>query len=419
MALKDADIRSLRPRESAYKVGDELGLFLLVLPSGSLLWKMKYRFRGAERKLSLGRYPEVSLRAAREKRDEARRTIASGSDPAALQRAAEIEAAINAATTFRQVAEEYIERMEVEGKAETTITKARWLLRLLDRDIAHRPIAEITPHELLLMLRKVEARGHRETAHRLRAFAGRVFRYAIVTMRAKSNPAELLRGALAAPKVRHHAAILEPKEVGALLRAIDTFNGQLETCIALELAPHVFVRPGELRKAEWTEFDLEASVWKIPGEKMKMDRPHAVPLSRQSLALIRKLRALSNPGRYLFPSIRTRERPMSDGTLNAALRRLGYDRDDMTTHGFRAMASTLLNESGLWHPDAIERALAHQDNDRVRAAYHRGAHWEERVRMMQWWSDQLDTYRKGGQVVPIRRPGTDQLPEGSSAVGAA
>jgi len=403
MGLKDADIRSLLPRATAYKVADELGLFLLVLPSGSRSWRLKYRFHGAERKLSLGRYPEVSLKAAREKRDEARRTIAPGSDPVALRRAAEVEAALSAATTFRRVADEYIERMEVEGKAEPTIIKARWLLQLLDRDIAHRPIADITPHELLLMLRKVEARGHRETAHRLRAFAGRVFRYAIVTMRAQTNPAELLRGALATPKVRHHSAILEPKEVGGLLRAIDAFNGQLETCIALQLAPHVFVRPGELRKAEWAEFDLAAAVWKIPGEKMKMDRPHAVPLSRQSVALVRKLRALSNPGRFLFPSIRTGERPMSDGTLNAALRRLGYGHDEMTMHGFRAMASTLLNESGLWHPDAIERALAHQDGNRIRAAYHRGAHWEERVRMMQWWSDQLDAYRGSGEVVPIWR----------------
>lgn len=403
MALKDLEIRRLTAKQKPYKVADERGLFLLVQPSGAKLWKMKYRFHGYERKLGFGRYPEVSLSKARQRRDEARQMLADGLDPVTVKRQAEAEAKISAATTFKEVAEEYIVRMVTEGRTESTVTKARWFLKLLDRDIAHRPISQITPHELLIFLRKVEARGHRETATRLRSFTSRVFRYGIVTLRATTNPADVLRGALATPKVHHHAAIIEPAEVGALMRAIDGYSGQRETWIALRLAAHVFVRPGELRQAQWSEILFDAAVWRLPADKMKMGQPHAVPLSTQVMAMLRQLRSFGNSGDYLFPSIRSTKRPMSDGTLNAALRRIGYGNDEMTAHGFRAMASTLLNESGLWHPDAIERALAHKDGDRVRAAYHRGVHWEERVRMMQWWSDQLDRYREGGTVIPLAR----------------
>jgi integrase len=403
MALKDLEIRRLSARPKPYKVADALGLFLLVQPSGAKLWKMKYRFHGHERKLAFGRYPEVSLSKARERRDEAREMLAEGIDPVTAKRQAEAEAKVSQATTFKEVAEEFIERMEIEGKSKATLTKARWFVRLLDRDIAHRPISQITPHEMLTFLRKIEARGHRETAVRLRAFASRVFRYGIVTLRATTNPADVLRGSLATPKVRHHAAIVDPAEVGALMRAIEDYPGQRESWIALRMIAHVFARPGELRKAEWSEILFDAAVWRISAEKMKIKQPHAIPLSTQVLAMLRHLRSFGNPGPYLFPSIRSAKAPMSDGTLNAALRRIGYGKDEMTSHGFRAMASTLLNESGLWHPDAIERALAHKDSDRVRAAYHRGAHWDERVRMMQWWSDQLDIYRRGGEVISIAR----------------
>lgn len=403
MALKDLEIRRLMAKQKPYKVADERGLFLQVQPSGTKLWKMKYRFHGYERKLAFGRYPDVSLGKARERRDEARQMLADGLDPVTVKRQAEVEAKMSAATIFKEVADEYIERMIVEGRSDATITKARWFLKLLDRDIAHRPIAQVTPHELLLFLRKVEARGHRETAIRLRSFASRVFRYGIVTLRGSSNPADVLKGSLATPRVRHHAAIIEPTEVGALLRAIEDYPGQRETWLALKMAAHAFVRPGELRQAQWSEIMFDAAVWRIPAERMKMSQPHAVPLSTQVMAMLRQLRSFGNPGDYLFPSIRSAKRPMSDGTLNAALRRIGYGNDEMTAHGFRAMASTLLNESGLWHPDAIERALAHKDRDRVRAAYHRGAHWEERVRMMQWWSDQLDLYRQGGAVIQLTR----------------
>ncbi len=399
MAIKALEISRLQPRSTAYKVADDHGLYLQVQPSGARLWRLKFRFRGVEKKLALGKYPEVSLKEARVKRDEARRLLANGIDPAAAKRQAAIEASISAATTFKLVADEFIEKMEREGKKAATIKKARWFRDLVDHDIGHRPVSDVTPHELLNALRKVERKGHHETAQRLRAFVGRVFRYAIVTMRAKDNPADLLRGALTAPQVTHHAAILDPKLVGELLRSIEGYSGKPETMIALKIAPHVFVRPGELRQAEWQEFDLEGAVWRIPAEKMKMAQPHAVPLSTQVIELLRELRSLGNAGRYLFPAFHTTLRCMSENTLNSALRRLGYSGDEMTSHGFRAVASTLLNESGLWHPDAIERSLAHKDPDQVRAAYHRGAHWAERVRMMQWWSDYLDQLRDGAQIL--------------------
>jgi integrase len=323
MTLNIAEIRASQPRATPYKMADERGLFLLVQPSGARLWRLKYRFRGIEKKLALGRYPDISLKEARLKCDEARRMLSEGIDPAAVRKQAALEASLSAASTFATVAEEYIEKMEREEKAAATLKKARWFLKLLDRDIGHRPISEITPFELLTTLRKVEGKGHHESAQRARAFAGRIFRYAVVTARASSNPADLLRGALTAPKVTHHAALLEPTEVGALLRAIDGYTGRAETKIALQLAAHLFVRPGELRKAEWEELDLAGSVWRIPALKMKMAQLHAVPLSAQSLALLQQLRGFANPGIYLFPAFHTSARPMSENTLNAALRRLG------------------------------------------------------------------------------------------------
>ena len=402
MALAVLKIRAIRPWEKAYKVADEKGLYLLVKPSGAMLWRLKYRFHGVERKLAFGSYPEVSLKEARRRRDEARQQLDNGVDPSASKKQAALEASLNAAATFRALADELIEKMEREHKAPATIKKARWFMDLLDPDLGHLPIANITPQQLLAALKKIERRGHHETAQRLRAFAGRVFRYAAATVRAERNPADVLRGALTVPQVRHHSAIVDPKGVGELMRAIEGYDGRIETKLALKLAPHVFVRPGELRTAEWSEVDFDAAVWRIPAEKMKMRQVHAVPLSRQSLGIFKELRALGNAGSFIFPALHTTLRCMSENTLNTALRRMGYDQQEMTSHGFRSMASTLLNESGLWHPDAIERALAHGDNNRIRAAYHRGAHWDERVRMAQWWSDYLDQLRIGGAVIEGR-----------------
>ena len=399
--LTVVQIRALKPAERPYKVADVDGLYLLVQPSGALLWRFRYRCCGIERKLSLGSFPDVSLVQARRKRDEAKAELDDGIDPVEEKRQRRLKAELAAQTTFELVAEEYIQKMEREGRSPATIKKARWFLELL-AGIAKRPIASVTPHELLDVLKRVERRGHHETALRLRSFAGRVFRYGFATLRTERNPADILRGALTVPRVKHHAAIVEPKKVGELLRAIDGYTGRPETLHALRIAPHVFLRPGELRQAKWSEIDFAEKVWRVPAERMKMKQPHAVPLSRQVLYLLQDLRSLARDSEYLFPALHTTKRPLSDNTLNVALRRLGFEHDEMTSHGFRAMASTLLNESGLWHPDAIERALAHGEKDKVRAAYHRGAHWAERVKMAQWWSDYLDQLRVGGNVIKGR-----------------
>lgn len=401
MALTDTAIRAAKAKDRDYKLFDGAGLYLLVTKAGGKLWRLKYRSNGVERKLSLGKYPAVTLGAARKARDEARSKVETGNDPAAAKRRERIAAKLAAGTTFGAVALEYISKAEREGRSPATISKLKWSREWLQPAIGHRPISEIEPHELLAVLKKQEARGNLETARRTRAFASRVFRYAVATARAKSDPAGLLLGAVASPQSRNLSAIVEPKRVGELLRAIDSYSGTPIVRLALALSPHVFVRPGELRQAEWAEIDVDAAVWRIPAARMKKRREHVVPLSRQALAIFKELRALSGDKRLVFPAQGKGDRPMSENTATAALRRMGFGAAEMTAHGFRAMASTLLNESGKWHPDAIERALAHRDGDAVRAAYHRGAHWEERVRMAQWWSDKLDTLRAGAEVISI------------------
>lgn len=399
MALTDTAIKAAKHGPKPIKLFDERGLFLLLQPSGGKLWRLKYRILGKEKKLSLGVYPDVSLKMARNRRDEARIMIAEGIDPS-LEKKRDAEAEkLGASNTFKSVADEYIAKSEKEGRAAVTIKKTKWLLSLMEPDLGNRAIADITPAELLVSLQKVESKGHLETARRMRSLSGRIFRYAVATARATSDPSSLLRGALIAPKVTHHAAILEPAAVGELMRAIDGFQGQPLTCLALKITPHVFVRPGELRRAEWQEFDFENAIWTISAEKMKMREPHVVPLSRQSVELLESAKALSSGQRYVFSSLYPGDRPMSENTINAALRRIGYSGKEMTAHGFRSTASTLLNESGKWNPDAIERALAHKDGNTTRGAYHRGKYWSERVEMAQWWSDHLDTLRTGGDVL--------------------
>ncbi|MDE1916427.1 MAG: tyrosine-type recombinase/integrase [Sphingomonadales bacterium] len=408
MALTDSAIRVLKPRDKEYKVADERGLYLLVTPAGGKLWKLKFRNEvGAEKKLSLGAYPDVKLKDAREARDKARSTLAGGIDPAAQKQRDKRAARINAANTFSAIAKVYIEKNRRDGKAEATVRKREWFLGLVERAIGNRPIADIQPFEILDSVRPYEQAKNDEKAHRTLQFVGQVFRFAVANQVAPRDPTRDLRGALASRRPKHLAAILDPKRVGELLRAIDGYEGQAATLLALKLSPLVFVRPGELRRAEWAEIDLEGAVWRIPAAKMKGRIEHAVPLSRQALAVLQQARLVSGHTRYVFPSIRTPRSPMSENTVNAALRRLGYTGNEMTAHGFRAMASTLLNESGKWSADAIERALAHKDKDAVRAAYHRGTHWHERVEMAQWWADYLDTLRKGAEVVsfPERRHG--------------
>jgi integrase len=405
MPLTDVAIRNAKPRDKPYKVGDTLGLFLLVQPSGGKLWRVKYRIDGKEKKLAIGIYPQVGLAEARRRRDAARELVAAGKDPGREKQREKVRSRIQAETTFDAIAAEFCQKRRRDGQkawAVSTATRSEYLLSLLKGSIGKLPITDIEPADVLIAVRKIERKGQLESARRTLQLAGAVFRYAVATARLPSDPTRDLRGALTAPTVTHYGAIIDPARVGELLRAIDGYAGQPITKLAMQLAPHVFVRPGELRHAEWNEFDFEGALWTIPAGKTKMRKDHLVPLSRQSIAILEDLRTLTGPDGYVFPSIRSRKRPMSDNTINAGLRRLGYSTDEMTAHGFRAMASTLLNESGKWHPDAIERALAHGDSDRVRAAYHRGAHWKERVAMAQWWSDHLDQLRKGAEVVPIK-----------------
>ena len=399
MPLKDTAVRNAKPSAKPRKLSDGGGLHILIQPTGSKLWRLAYRFAGKQKTLALGAYPVVSLEEVRCLREEAKKLLARSIDPSA-QRKADKQAGKESG--FRAVGEEVIAKLEREGRAQATLAKKRWLLDFAYPAFGDRPVAEITARDLLALLRKIEARGLYETARRLRSTCGMVFRYAIATGRAERDPSMDLRGALTTPQVNHRATIIDPKSIGALLRAIDGFDGQPTTCAALRLAAYVFVRPGELRLAEWNEFDLATAIWSIPAEKMKMRRPHRVPLARQPLAILRKLQEITGNGRWLFPSVRSFTRPISENTLNAALRRLGYGSEEMCTHGFRGMASTRLNETGRWNPDAIERQLAHQEANAVRRAYTHGAEfWAERVEMMQAWADYLDGLKEGGKVLPL------------------
>ena len=399
MALTDTAIRLAKAEASDRKLADSKVLYLLVKASGSKLWRLKYRIDGKEKKLALGSYPEVGLKQARERRDAARQSAQAGSDPSKAKREARIAKRIASANTFAGIADEYVAKLEAEGKSAVTIAKTRWLLTKLSPALGTGPIAEITPHDLLAVLKKVERAGHRETARRLRFFSSRVFRYAVATARASVDPAQPLQGALVSSVAKHHAAITDPIAFGKLLRSIETYTGQPVTKLALRFTPHVYQRPGEVRKAEWNEIDFDKELWTIPAERMKQRQLHRVPLSQQALAILREASESSGGGRYLFPKLGSPLKPMCENAINGALRRMGYGPDDMTAHGFRSTASSLLNESGKWSADAIERALSHADGHQVRAAYHRGAHWEERVRMAQWWSDELDSLRSGAELV--------------------
>jgi integrase len=399
MALSFVAINAAKPKAKPYKLSDGAGLYLLVMPSGGRLWRMNYRFGGKQKTLALGSFPDVSLARAREKCAQAREHLADRVDAMEARREQERADQARSHETFKLIAEEWVARLELEGRSSATMTKTRWLLDFAYPQIGARPIADLAVPEVLAVLRKVEARGRHETANRLRGLIGTIFRYAIVTGRAQRDITFDLRGALITPKTKHHAAILEPKVLGGLLRAVEGHEGQPVVNLALRIMPHVFVRPGELRTAEWVEFDVDAAVWTIPAGKTKMRRPHKVPLSKQVLSLLEELRPMSGDGQFLFPSLRSPSRSITDNTLNAALRRLGYSKDEVTAHGFRATASTLLNEMSKWHPDAIERQLAHVEGNKVRRAYARGDHWAERIKMMQYWSDYLDALRSGAKIL--------------------
>jgi integrase len=398
MPLTQNEILHAKATDKPRKLFDGDGLYLLVNPNGSKWWRFKYRFDGKERGISFGVYPDVSLKRARELRDNARRLVASAIDPSTKRQQAKIERA----TTFEGVAREWL-GTQAKKLAPVTFSKARWMLEtFIFPDLGSRPMGDITPADLLDVLRKVEKRGTHETAHRVKQRVGQVFRYGIGTRQATRDITQDLRGALAPVVTKNHAAIVDPQGIAQLLRSIDGYQGQPVTAAALKLAPLLFVRPGELRAAEWKEFDLDRAEWRIAAERTKLRKPHLVPLSTQALQILRDLHPLTGQGRYVFPSLRSNSRPMSENTINAALRRLGYSNEEMTGHGFRSLASTCLNEQG-FAPDVIELQLAHKERNKVRAAYNRAERLAERCKMMQTWADYLDGLRAGGNVVPIRR----------------
>lgn len=401
--LTEIAVRALKPREKPYKVYDERGLYLHVFPTGGRLWRLKYRVAGREKLLALGSYPDVGLKDARERRDAARKLVAAGVDPSANRRA---EKAAKA-NTFEAIGREWIELQSKKLNETTFARNLRFLEEFLFPAIGRHPITTVRAQDLLAPLKRIEADGHHETAHRVRAIAGNVFRYAIATGRAERDPSVDLRGALAPVVTTNRAAITEPARIGDLLRAIYAYRGQPATQAALKLAPLSFVRPGELRGAEWSEFNLDGKQpeWRIPGARMKMDEEHVVPLSVQAVGILREIETLTGGGRYVFPSLRGGHRPLSANTINMALRTLGYSGADMTGHGFRAMASTCLNEQG-FPPDVIELQLAHAERNEVRAAYNRASRMADRRKMMQTWADYLDGLRLGADVVPIKREGS-------------
>jgi integrase len=393
MPMSDTKLKNLKAKGKSYKLADSGGLYIEVTPSGSKLWRLKYRFQGREKRLSFGAYPLVSLGDARVARDAAKGLLAKGIDPGAAKLAEKTARKESSEHTFSKVANDFLVKIAKEGLAKATLDKNAWLLDMAKADFGHVAITEIGAPLILQTLRKAEAQGHYETAQRLRSRISAVFRYAVASGIAETDPAQTLSDALVRHKPKSRAAITEKSALGALLRAIEGFEGQVTTRIALQLQALLAQRPGELRHAEWIEVDFANAVWNIPAERTKMRRPHRVPLPKQALDLLDDLRRINGNGRYLFPSLRSFHRPMSENTLNAALRRLGYSGDEMTAHGFRATFSTLANESNLWHPDAVERALAHVESNHVRRAYDRGEHWQERVRLAAWWAGFLDEAR--------------------------
>lgn len=398
--LTDAAVRAAKPADKPLRLLDSRGLYLYVTPRGGKWWRCRYTFAGKEQMLSLGTFPDISLKQARERRDDIRRQAAAGIDPSAARKAA--KASATGADSFETLAREWYSKF---SPAWSDAYREK-ITACLEKDLlpwlGARPAKAITPPELLATIRRVESRGALETAHRALQICGRIFRYGIATGRAERDPSNDLRGALPPCRNENFAALTDPAEIGHLIRAIDGYRGTFIVKTALRLAPRLFVRPGELRKMEWSEIDAGKGEWRIPAAKMKMRQEHIVPLSRQAMAILDEVRPLTGAGRYVFPNLRAPSQPMSEVALLAALRRLGYGKEQTNVHGFRAMASTLLNEQG-WHSDVIERQLAHAERNKIRAAYNRAEHLPERREMMQAWSDYLDALAQGATVVPIRR----------------
>lgn len=401
MSLTDVAIRKAKAAEKPIKLYDERGLYLEVSPGGGKWWRLKYRFEGKEKRLSLGVYPDVGLKEARDRRDAARKLLADGVDPSENRKAQKAAKADRAANSFEILAREWYAKF---SSTWADLHRDR-VLRRLERDvfpwIGPRPVAEVTAIELLSVIRRVEGRGALDTAHRVLSTCGQVFRYAVATARAKHDPSGDLRGALPPAETNHFAATTDPNRVAEILRAMDGYEGTFIVKCALRLAPLVFVRPGELRKAEWVDMDLEAAEWRYFVTKTKTH--HIVPLSTQAVEILRELKPLTESGRYVFPSARSITRPMSENAVLAAMRRMGIGKEEMTGHGFRAVARTILDEVLGVRPDFIEHQLAHAVRDPNGRAYNRTAHLAERRKMMQQWADYLDKLKAGTAVIPLMK----------------
>ena len=385
MSLTNLQIQKAKPKEKQYKLSDGRGMYLIVAPRGGRYWRLDYRFNGKRQTLSLGTFPSTSLKEARRKCANTKSLIEDGIDPS-HQRKIKLAGDKD---SFEAVAKEWYGKYRSQWTDNHATTTLRRIEANLFPWLGSRPIAVIEPREILQTLRRIEKRGSLETAHRVQQIASRIFRYAVATGQCTRDPTTDLKGALPPTRSTHFPTITDPTEIGALLRTIDGYQGSPITQFALQMAPLVFVRPGELRHCEWAEIRTDEATWRIPSTKMKMRRDHIVPLSRQALSILEELQPLTGSGIYAFPSARSATRPMSENTINGALRRLGYTTDEFTGHGFRSMASTILNENS-WNRDAIERQLAHVDNNSIRATYNYAEHLDERRRMMQWWADYLD-----------------------------
>ena len=398
--LTETKVRTIKPAEKPKKLFDGGGLFLLVTPTGGKLWRLKYRFGGIEKLLALGAYPQTSLADARQKRDQAKALLLNGVDPRDIKKA-QNAVGKQENETFEVIAREWHTKFSVSWVASHSNKIIRRFELYVFPWLGDRQIKSITAPDLLTVLRRIEAKGTLDTAHRIRQNCGQVFRYAVATGRAERDPSADLRGAIPPVSGKHMATITDPKEIAGLLRSIDDYRGSIVTRCALQLAPLFFVRPGELRHAEWSEFNLDEAEWRIPAEKMKAGVLHIVPLSRQALVVLREIQPLTGHGRYVFPSPRTDSRPMSSNAILSALRRMGFAKEEMSGHGFRSMASTLLNEQG-WNRDAIERQLAHAERNSVRAAYNYAEFMPERKKMMQAWADYLEGIKAGAKIIQMR-----------------
>ncbi len=392
--LTNTAAKQAKPKDKPYRLSDEKGLYLEVHSNGSKYWRLKYRYGGKEKRLAFGVYPEISLKRAHEKRSEARDLLADGIDPGEVKRAEKLRRKTLATDSFGAIAQEWFEK-EKPHWSQSYCKRAR---RIIEKDLAAlyiRPIAEIAAPELLSVLRKIESRGAIDTAHRAKQIGGQVFRFAIATGRAERDPSRDLQGALAKPIKTHLAAVTEPDELAVILRVLDGYHGTPVVRAAIRLAPLVFVRPGELRNMEWTELNLDEGTWLIPGAKMKSGKDHIVPLAAQSIVIIEEIHPLTSRSRYVFPSARSGHRPMSDNAVLAAFRRMGIPKEELSGHGFRATARTILAEVLEYPADIIEHQLAHAVRDANGRAYNRTSFLKQRREMMQKWADYLDELKAG------------------------